>query len=70
MRAGASVIDSQDQSIFGLAVSGEPAEEIAAVLGMDDRIVKRRMKSMVERLRPRPRAEARDNGTGAPGVAS
>ena len=70
MRAGASLIDPQDQAIFGLAVSGEPAEEIAAVLGMDDRIVKRRMKSMVEWLRPRPRAEVRDQGTGARGVAS
>ena len=70
MRAGASLIDPQDQSIFGLAVSGEPPEEIAAVLGMDDRIVKRRLKSMVEWLRPRPRAEARDQGAGARGVAS
>jgi len=70
MRAGASLIDPQDQSIFGLAVSGEPAEEIAAVLGMDDRIVKRRIKSMVEWLRPRPRAEVRDQGTRADHVAS
>jgi hypothetical protein len=32
MRAGASLIDPQDQSIFGLAVAGEPPNEIAAVL--------------------------------------
>jgi DNA-binding NarL/FixJ family response regulator len=60
MRAGASLIDPQDQSILGLAISGEPASEIAAVLGMEEEVVRRRMKSMVEWLRPRPRAEVRD----------
>lgn len=60
MRAGASLIDPQDQSILGLAVAGEPAAEIAVVLGMDVQIVTRRMKSMVEWLRPRPRAEVRE----------
>jgi DNA-binding NarL/FixJ family response regulator len=48
MRAGASLIDPQDQSIFGLAVAGEPPNEIAAVLGMDTHIVKRRIRSMIE----------------------
>jgi DNA-binding NarL/FixJ family response regulator len=57
MRAGASLIDPQDQSIFGLAVAGEPAAEIATVLDMDEADVIRRMRSMVEWLRPRPRAE-------------
>jgi hypothetical protein len=57
MRAGASLIDPQDQSIFGLAVAGESAADIAAVLGMDEAAVIRRMRSMVEWLRPRPRAE-------------
>lgn len=57
MRAGASLIDPQDQSIFGLAVAGEPPEAIAAVLDMDANVVKRRLKLMVEWLRPRPRAE-------------
>jgi DNA-binding NarL/FixJ family response regulator len=70
MQAGVALIDPQDQSIFGLAVAGEPAEEIAAVLGMDTRTVKRRLKSMVEWLRPRPRAELRDRGSGAHDVAS
>ena len=60
MRSGASLIDPRDQSILGLAVAGEPAEEIAAVLGMDLQVVKRRMRSMVEWLRPRPRAEVRE----------
>lgn len=55
MQAGASLIDPQDQSIFGLAVAGEPPEEIAAVLGMDAHIVARRLRSMIEWLRPRPR---------------
>lgn len=64
MRSGASLIDPQDQSILGLAVAGEPAEEIAAVLGMDLQIVKRRMRSMVEWLRPRPRAEVREQDPG------
>jgi DNA-binding NarL/FixJ family response regulator len=57
MRAGASLIDPQDQSILGLAVAGEPAAEIATVLGMEEAAVIRRMQSMVEWLRPRPRAE-------------
>jgi DNA-binding NarL/FixJ family response regulator len=57
MRAGASLIDPQDQSIFGLAVAGEPPDAIAAVLGMDADVVKRRIRSIVEWLRPRPRAE-------------
>jgi DNA-binding NarL/FixJ family response regulator len=57
MRAGASLIDPQDRSIFGLAVAGEPPDEIAAVLGMESRIVKRRIKSMVEWLRPRSRVQ-------------
>jgi DNA-binding NarL/FixJ family response regulator len=57
MRAGASLIDPRDQSIFGLAVAGEPPDEIAAVLGMDRQAVKRRLRSMIEWLRPRPRAE-------------
>jgi DNA-binding NarL/FixJ family response regulator len=57
MRAGASLIDPQDQSILGLAVAGEPAAEIATVLGMEEAAVIRRMRSMVEWLRPRPRAE-------------
>lgn len=57
MRGGASLIDPQDQSIFGLAVAGEPPDEIAAVLGMDTEIVKRRIKAMVEWLRPQPRAD-------------
>jgi DNA-binding NarL/FixJ family response regulator len=70
MRAGASLIDPQDQSIFGLAVSGEPAAEIAAVLGMEEETVNRRMKSMVEWLRPRPRAELRDHDASARGVGS
>jgi two-component system, NarL family, response regulator DevR len=70
MRAGASLIDPQDQSIFGLAISGEPASEIAAVLGMDEEAVQRRMKSMVEWLRPRPRAEVRDQDASARGVGS
>ena len=56
MRAGAS-LDPQDQSIFGLAVAGEPPDAIAAVLGMDANVVKRRIRSIVEWLRPRPRAE-------------
>jgi len=60
MRSGVSLIDPQDQSILGLAVAGEPAEEIAAVLGMDVHVVEGRMRSMVERLRPRPRAEVRE----------
>ena len=59
MRTGASLIDPQDQSIFGLAVAGVPPGEIAAALRMDAHTVKRRIKSMVEWLRPRPRAEAR-----------
>jgi DNA-binding NarL/FixJ family response regulator len=70
MRAGASLIDPQDQSILGLAVAGEPAAEIAAVLGMEEETVHRRMKSMVEWLRPRPRAELRDHDAGARGVGS
>jgi hypothetical protein len=57
MRAGASLIDPQDQSIFGLAVAGEPPDAIAAVLGMDANVVKRRIRSIVKWLRPRPRAE-------------
>jgi DNA-binding NarL/FixJ family response regulator len=60
MRSGVSLIDPQDQSILGLAVAGEPVKEIAAVLGMDAEVVGRRMKSMVEWLRPRPRAEVRE----------
>jgi two-component system, NarL family, response regulator DevR len=67
MRAGASLIDPQDQSIMGLAVAGEPASEIAAVLNMDERAVKRRMKSMVDWLRPRPRAEVHDQDASARG---
>jgi DNA-binding NarL/FixJ family response regulator len=59
MRAGASLIDPQDQSIFGLALSGEPASEIATVLGMDEKVVTRRIRAMVDWLRPRPRAEFR-----------
>jgi two-component system, NarL family, response regulator DevR len=62
MRSGVSLIDPQDQSILGLAVAGEPPDEIAAVLGMDTELVKRRMKSMVEWLRPRPRAEVHEQG--------
>jgi DNA-binding NarL/FixJ family response regulator len=58
MRAGASLIDPQDQSIFGLAVAGERPHEIAAVLSMDTQTVERRIKSMVEWLRPRPRPES------------
>jgi hypothetical protein len=57
MRAGASLIDPQDQSIFGLAVAGEPPDEIAAVLGMNAQLAKRRIKAMVECLRPRPRTD-------------
>jgi DNA-binding NarL/FixJ family response regulator len=57
MRAGASLIDAQDQSIFGLAVAGESPDEIAAVLGMDAETVGRRLRSMIEWLRPRPRAQ-------------
>jgi DNA-binding NarL/FixJ family response regulator len=60
MRSGVSLIDPQDQSILGLAVAGEPVKEIAAVLGMDAQVVGRRMKSMVEWLRPRPRAAVRE----------
>jgi DNA-binding NarL/FixJ family response regulator len=48
MRAGASLIDPQDQSIFGLAVAGEPPDDIAAVLSMDLDTVKRRIKFVVE----------------------
>ena len=70
MRAGASLIDPQDQSIFGLAVSGEPPAEIAAVLAMDEHVVQRRLKSMVEWLRPRPRAESGDQGPWAHALAS
>lgn len=70
MRAGASLIDPQDQSIFGLAIAGEPASEIAAVLGMDEHAVNCRMKSMVEWLRPRPRAEVQDQGASARGVGT
>jgi DNA-binding NarL/FixJ family response regulator len=60
MRSGVSLIDPQDQSILGLAVAGEPVKEIAAVLGMDAQVVGRRMKSMVQWLRPRPGAEVRE----------
>jgi DNA-directed RNA polymerase specialized sigma24 family protein len=70
MRAGASLIDPQDQSILGLAVSGGPAAEIAAVLGMEEEAVNRRMKSMVEWLRPRPRAEVRDHDASVHDVGS
>lgn len=65
MRAGASLIDPRDQSIFGLAMAGESAAEIAAVLDMDEQAVKRRLKSMVEWLRPRPRAEVLENDASA-----
>ena len=57
MQAGASLIDPRDQSIFGLAVAGEPPDEIAGVLGMDTPTVERRLRSMIEWLRPRPRTE-------------
>lgn len=57
MRAGASLIDPRDQTIFGLAVAGEPPDEIAAVLGMDAQDVRRRLRSMIEWLRPRLRTE-------------
>ena len=56
VRTGASLIDPQDQSIFGLAVAGEPPDEIAAVLGMDAQIVRRRIRSMIDWLRPKPGA--------------
>lgn len=68
MRAGASLIDPRDQSIFGLAVAGESPAEIAAVLGMETHTVERRLKSMIEWVRPRPRAEcpaATDDASGS-----
>jgi len=52
VRDGPRFVDPQDQSIFGLALAGEQAEEIAAVLRMDDRAVRRRLKTMVEWLGP------------------
>ena len=54
VRAGASLIEPQDQSIFGLAVAGEPPDEIAGVLGMDPQVVRGRIRSMIEWVRPKP----------------
>jgi DNA-binding NarL/FixJ family response regulator len=62
MRAGASLIESEDHAIFGLAVAGEPTAEIAAVLGLETETVARRLRSMVEWLRPRPRPEVLEQG--------
>jgi len=59
MRTGASLIDPRDQSIFGLAAAGESPDVIAGVLGMDTDVVKRRLRSMIEWVRPHPRAEHR-----------
>jgi DNA-binding NarL/FixJ family response regulator len=54
VRDGGHLVDPQDQAIFGLAVAGEPATGIAAVLRMDEQAVGRRIRAMVERLGPRP----------------
>jgi DNA-binding NarL/FixJ family response regulator len=52
VRNGARLMDPQDQSIFGLAIAGEQAEEIAAVLRLDEHTVRRRLSLMIQGLGP------------------
>lgn len=52
VRDGGRFIDPQDQSIFGLALAGEQAKEIAAVLRIDERAVRRRLRLMIQWLGP------------------
>lgn len=52
VRDGGRFIDPQDQSILGLALAGEQAEEIAAVLRIDERAVRRRLRLMIQWLGP------------------
>jgi DNA-binding NarL/FixJ family response regulator len=49
---GARFVDPQDQSIFGLALAGEQAEQIAAVLRIDEHTVRRRLRQMIDWLGP------------------
>lgn len=58
MRAGASLIEPQDQSIFGLALAGEPPDEIAEVLHVDADVVSRRLRFMIDWLSPAPGRDA------------
>jgi DNA-binding NarL/FixJ family response regulator len=53
VRDAAWFVDPQEQAIFGLAVAGEPATDIARVLRMDEQVVSRRIRTMVEKLGPR-----------------
>jgi DNA-binding NarL/FixJ family response regulator len=52
VRDGARFADPQDQSIFGLALAGEQAEQIAAVLRIDEHTVRRRLRQMIDWLGP------------------
>ena len=52
VEGAARFTDPQDQSIFGLALAGEQAEQIAAVLRLDERAVRRRLRLMIEWLGP------------------
>jgi DNA-binding NarL/FixJ family response regulator len=52
VRDGAQLIDPQDQSIFGLALAGEQAAEIASVLRIDEHAVRRRLRLMIQWLGP------------------
>jgi DNA-binding NarL/FixJ family response regulator len=52
VRESGWLVQPHDQSVFGLAVAGEPPAEIARVLRMDEAIVRRRLHWMIGRLAP------------------
>lgn len=64
VRDGARFVDPQDQSIFGLALAGEGAEQIAAVLRIDEPTVRRRLRWMIEWLGPVGGAYGRSEAAG------
>ncbi len=52
LRDAGWLVDPQEQAIFGLAVAGETAADIARVLRMDEQAVSRTIRTMVEKLGP------------------